>query len=275
MKRAIAMVVAATLGGAGSTFAQLELTRPVHSVRPLATDRPDRTESPFSVPKGWLQVESDLISHGELDNGELTLTGTSILSLNVKYGITPAVDLQLLFTPWVRLHEVSPGVDDTREGTGQAGLRAKINLTGNDSGDVAAALLPFVVIPTRGDAILDAATYGIVTPVAVDLGDDRGVSSMFGVSRVENDDWWVLGSISFATPITERFAGFLEMYVARAGFAADALEDVTGDVGFTFVPSPDWQLDAGVYYGLTGPTEDWRVFAGASTRLPLTRQSSR
>jgi len=34
------------------------------TVRPLSTDRPDRTESPYSVPKGWLQIESDLVSHG-------------------------------------------------------------------------------------------------------------------------------------------------------------------------------------------------------------------
>jgi len=31
------------------------------TVRPLSTDRPDRTESPYSVPKGWLQIESDLV----------------------------------------------------------------------------------------------------------------------------------------------------------------------------------------------------------------------
>jgi hypothetical protein len=36
-------------------------------------------------------------------------------------------------------------------------------------------------------------------------------------------------------------------------------------------PTPDWQFDTGVYYGITGPAEDWRVFAGASARFPLSR----
>ena len=238
-------------------------------LRPLSTDRPDRTESPYSVPKGWLQFEADVVSHGEFQNDDETLTSTSIASFNIKYGVTPRVDLQFVFSPWVRLRYEAPGINDTDDGTGQAGVRAKINLAGNDGGDGAAALLPFAFIPTRGDPILDAATYGIVTPVALDLGNDRGMSSMLGAMRVENEEWWVIGSVSFATPIAGELAGFFEVYVARAGFESDAAEDVTGDIGFTFAPSPDWQLDAGVYYGLTGPTEDWRVFAGASARFPL------
>ena len=250
--------------GADAALAQPEL-------RPLSTDRPDRTESPFSVPKGWFQFEADVVSHGELVNDEETLTGTSIASFNIKYGVTQRVDLQFVFSPWVRLRYQAPGMNDTDDGTGQAGVRAKINLAGNDGGDAAAALLPFVTLPTRGDPILDAATYGIVTPVALDLGNDRGMSSMIGAMRVENEEWWVIGSVSFATPVAGDLSGFLEVYVAREGFESDAAEDVTGDVGLTFAPSPDWQFDAGVYYGLTGPTEDWRVFAGASARFPLAR----
>ena len=150
-------------------------------------------------------------------------------------------------------------------------MRAKFNLTGNDTGDVAAALLPFVFVPTRGDAILDSPTWGIVTPVGIDLGGGRAMSSMLGVMSVESDDTWVIGSVSFATPIAGSFAGFFELYVARAGFESDALEDVTADTGVTFAPSDDWQFDVGVYYGIAESTEDWRVFAGASARFPLSR----
>jgi hypothetical protein len=252
-------------------FAALAGSAGAQTSRPLSTDRPDRTESPYSVPKGWLQLESDVVSHGELQDDDETLTGTSICSLNLKYGVTPRVDLQIVFSPWVRLHAERPGSDDTDEGTGQAGLRAKFNITGNDGGDIAAALLPFAFIPTRGDPILDAATWGFVTPVSIDLGDGRAMSSMLGAMRVENEDWWVIGSVSFATPVAGAFASFFELYVARAGLDEDALEDVTADTGITVALGADWQLDAGVYYGITEPTEDWRVFAGASGRFSLSR----
>lgn len=267
MHRAVVFASMGCIVFASATAAQVATP----TLRALATDRPDRTESPFSIPKGWFQFESDLVSHGEFSTDEGTVTGTSIVSLNLKYGITQKMDVQFLFSPWVSVHTEAPGVDDTDDGTGQAGVRAKFNLTGNDTGDVAAALLPFVFVPTRGDAILDSPTWGIVTPVGIDLGDGRAMSSMLGVMSVESDDTWVIGSVSFATPIAGSFAGFVELYVARAGFESDALEDVTADTGITFAPSDDWQFDVGVYYGIAESTEDWRVFAGASARFPLSR----
>ena len=67
------------------------------TLRPLSTDRPDRTESPYSVPKGWFQIESDLVSHGQLEINEQTITGTSVAAFNVKYGVTPRFDMQFVF----------------------------------------------------------------------------------------------------------------------------------------------------------------------------------
>jgi hypothetical protein len=95
------------------------------------------------------------------------------------------------------------------------------------------------------------------------------MSAMGGVMRLNNDDTWVIGSVSLGTPIAGDFAGFFEVYVARAGFEQGAPDDTTFDVGITFAPDPDWQFDAGLYYGITSNSEDWRVFAGACTRFNL------
>ena len=239
------------------------------TVRPLSTDRPDRTESPYSVPKGWLQIESDLVSHGQLEIDQQTITGTSVAAFNVKYGVTPRFDMQLVFSPWVHVHSEGPGFDESTNDTGQAGLRGKINLVGNDSEGAAVALLPFVFVPTRGDAIFDSATWGIVTPVGIAVGEKAAFSSMLGAVRVNNDEWWVIGSVSLGTELVGALAGFLETYVARAGFESDALDDITVDAGLTFAPTDAWQLDTGVYYGVTDNTEHWRVFVGASARFSL------
>jgi hypothetical protein len=237
--------------------------------RPLSTDRPDRTESPYSVPKGWVQIESDLVSHGQLEINEQTITGTSVATFNVKYGVTPRFDMQFVFAPWVHVHSEGPGFDDTTDDTGQAGVRAKFNLAGNDTGGAAVALLPFVFVPTRGDAIFDSATWGMVTPVAIAISKRASLSSMLGTVRVNNDEWWMIGSFSLGTKLVGPLAGFLETYVARAGFESDALDDVTVDAGLTFAPTDAWQLDTGVYYGVTDNTEHWRVFVGASARFSL------
>lgn len=264
MHRTIFFSFILILASATSTAAQ--------TVRPLSTDRPDRTESPYSVPKGWLQFESDLVSHGEFDFGDETVTGTSIATLNIKYGVTNRLDLQFVFSPFVRLESKRTGLPaEVDEGTGPAGLRAKINLVGNDTGGSAVALLPFALIPTRGDATLDKTTWGIVTPVSMDLGDDRAMSSMLGVMRVNNDDVWFLGSVSVSSPIVGPLAGFVEMFVAVSSFEDDAIEDVTADFGFTYAIAEDWQLDTGVYYGVADTTEDWRLFLGASGRFDLSK----
>lgn len=247
---------------------------PAHAAdRPLSTDRPDRTESPFSVPKGWLQVESDVASWGRLENTDETVTSLSVMAFNAKYGLARNLDVQFLFTPWADVETESgnlPAEEDN--GTGQAGLRLKYNLAGNDEGGSAIALLPFAFIPTRGDPILDAVTWGMMAPVSVDLGSDRAMSAMAGMTRVDNEDWWVTGSISLGSPIAGDLAGFIEVYVARAGFEQDASSDVTFDAGLTYGLNPNWQLDTGFYHGVTSTSERWRVFVGASARFDLSRK---
>jgi hypothetical protein len=238
--------------------------------RPLSTDRPDRTESPYSVPKGWLQLEADIVSHGRVEGSQESITGTSVCALNAKYGLAPRLDVQLVFTPWVYTRLEQAGLPATEEsGTGQAGLRVKFNVTGNDGGKSALAVLPFALTPTRGDAVFDAVTWGMVAPVAVDLGSERAMSAMGGFVRVEDEDTWVIASLSLSSPIAGDFSAFVEAYVARAGFETGALDDTTLDAGLTFAPNPDWQLDAGIYRGVTSATEDWRVFLGASARFSL------
>ncbi len=242
--------------------------------RPMSTDRPDRTESPYSVPKGWLQVESDVLTQGQFnvlrrDHHRHVPDG---LQRQVRHRATTSTSSSCSRRGCSVRTEQTGLPDDESSGTGPAGLRLKYNLAGNDFSGSAMALLPFAYVPTRGDAIFDAITWGLVAPVSIDLGGDRAMSAMAGAMRLNNEETWVIGSVSLGTPIAGDFAGFVEIYVARAGFDDGALDDTTFDVGVTFAPDPDWQFDTGVYYGITNTTEDWRVFVGASARFDLSRK---
>jgi len=257
-----ALLVVLALVFPATSFAQI--------IRPLSTDRPDRTESPYSVPQGWLQIESDLVTVGELETETFKITGLSVMTLNIKYGLSPRLDVQGIFNPYVRFETEVPGLpSDVTSGTGQAGLRLKFNVVGNDIPGTALALLPFAYIPTRGDALLDQVTWGIMVPFGFDIGGDRSLGVMTGVTRVNNEDTWVTGSIAFGTPIAGDLSGFLEVFVTRSGLDDNALDDTTLDAGFTFAPSRDLQFDLGVYKGLTDTSEDWRVFFGAAARWEL------
>jgi hypothetical protein len=238
------------------------------SERPLSTDRPDRTESAYTVPSGWVQVESDVVSWGRIDGDDERVTSTSLCTFNAKYGVTRRVDLQFVFSPWQDVETERTGLpDESDRGTGHAGLRVKFNLAGNDGDGYALALLPFATAPTRGDAILDFVTWGLLAPLSIPVGDESAVSVMAGVTRVDNEDTWASLSGSFGTAIAGDFAGFVELYLSRNSFESDAVDDATIDAGITYAPGDNWQLDAGVYRGLATETEDWRVFVGASARF--------
>jgi hypothetical protein len=234
----------------------------------LSTDRPDRTESPFTVPHGWFQVESDLASWGRIDGVDERVTSASLFTLNMKYGLTRRIDLQVVFSPWVDVEEeVAGSVIFNETNTGPLGLRAKINLAGNDTGGPAFALLPYVFVPTHGDAVFHRITYGIVTPLSLPLGDAAAFSAMVGVTRIDNEDTWALASMSLGTALFGNLAGFIELYTSRNSFETNAIDDATIDAGITYALGENWQLDTGIYRGLVDETEDWRVFLGASGRF--------
>jgi hypothetical protein len=198
------------------------------------------------------------------------VTELSLFTINAKYGVTNRFDLQFVFSPYDRVETERTGFPDQEDsGTGSAGLRAKFNLHGNDDDGIALALLPFATAPTRGDAIIDFVTWGVLAPLAIPVGENAALTFMAGMTRVDNEDWWATASGAFGTAIAGDFAGFVELYLSRNSFDSEAIDDATLDVGLTFAPSDNWQLDAGVYRGVATDTEDWRVFVGASMRAPL------
>ena len=68
--------------------------------RPLATDRPDRTESPYTVDAGLFQAEIDLFTYGSdaSADGEpgVQSNSYSFLPFNIKAGLTHNIDLQFV-----------------------------------------------------------------------------------------------------------------------------------------------------------------------------------
>ncbi|OYW75414.1 MAG: hypothetical protein B7Z37_13415 [Verrucomicrobia bacterium 12-59-8] len=118
--------------------------------RPLSTDRPDQTESAHTVPKGWFQVESNLVSFSRTYGEGEQAQDTSLCDFLLKYGITQNTDLQIGWAPGL-LHrdKDSDGVlTDKSSGSGDVYLRMKTNLVGNDTGPYALAVLPWVKAPT-------------------------------------------------------------------------------------------------------------------------------
>src|SRR5438093_4618914 len=88
---------------------------PFELVREMTTDRPDKTESPFTVDAGHFQIEADIL-HYTYDRYNPAHTDTrietvSIAPMNLKVGLRNGVDLQLVLETYtsVRAHDIPTG----------------------------------------------------------------------------------------------------------------------------------------------------------------------
>src|SRR6478752_3911650 len=73
---------------------------PASLLRELATDRPDKTESPYTVDAGHFQLEMDLVSYGydrETSEGSDTRTeALAVAPVNLKIGLFNNIDFQVI-----------------------------------------------------------------------------------------------------------------------------------------------------------------------------------
>lgn len=243
---------------------------PRHLRRAMSTDRPDTTESPYTVDAGAVQLEMSFIDFASDDRGAGARTDTlAIAPFNLKIGLLNTVDLQFVLDPWVRVHEA--GAPDA-DGPGNLAVRCKINLWGNDDEEGSAlALMPFVSLPTGDDDVAaDQAEGGLIVPLALSLGGGWALGLMAELDIVDDGPGHAAECVHTATvghDLIGPLAGYVE-YVGIAPLEAGGDYRALVSAGLTLGIGEDVQLDAGVRIGLTGPdTEDWAVFAGISVRF--------
>ena len=106
------------------TFHHLFNPKPKDALRDLSTDRPDLTESPYTVDAGHVQWEIDLLNatyDRTVNQGE-SLTNVSRIwgGLNFKLGLLDQVDLQTIVPIHVdqRTKSLTPGQSQRKKGTG-------------------------------------------------------------------------------------------------------------------------------------------------------------
>jgi hypothetical protein len=254
---------------------------PDAALRDMSTDRPDTTESAFTVDAGRVQIESGLFgfsrSRREADGG--FTDSYSYAETNVRVGLANDVEVALVWQPYgvVRTRGASGAAPTRRTGIGGVELRGKVNLWGNDEfgapGTTALALLPFVTLPTdRRNGVGPAfAGGGAIVPFAVQLSDAVGLGLNGGLEWSKEDDaedrraqYVATASVSVAW--TERLGGYYEVAARFAGGSGKG-DAVSLGTGVTFALADNVQLDAGVNVGVTPAADRFNPFVGLSVRF--------
>jgi hypothetical protein len=256
--------------GPGSDKSRYNLINPTPRalMREMATDRPDVTESPYTVDAGHVQVESSFLDYTRDDENGGDLEAWSVLPTNVKIGLTNYMDLQLAFEPYIREELENNSLD----GFGATQLRLKINLWGNDGGHTALAIMPFVQFPTESEHF-DATEHlqgGVILPLKLSLPRewDLGLMAEFDVVRDAADEDYELQFVHTAS-LSHAIVGDLDGYLEYIGITDT--EEGTGylcllGTGVTYGLSDNVQVDGGANIGLSGEADDFTVFVGVSVR---------
>ena len=259
-----AAIVLSSLGHAYADKSDYHFFNPTPraEMRELSPDRPDATESPLTVDAGHYAVEMSLLDWRR-NNGDNTYI---VAATNFKIGLTNNVDLQTVFEffSWE-----DPAEGSGLEGFGDVQLRLKWNLWGNDGGDTALAIFPFVKIPTGTELSNGEVEGGLIIPFGTSLTDRLGVGIMPEIDWVYNeggDDYDVefLHTFVLGYEISEKVGGFLE-YIGVAGEASGYSVSLAG--GFTYAVNDDFMLDVGTRVGLNDNAEDFGLFMGFTRRF--------
>ena len=264
------LVSAATAETPGQRDYHLFKPVPKEQMRPLAADRPDATESPQTVDAGHVQLEMDIALYLR-DRARFFEDGTAFAVTNLKFGVTHNVDVQFIFSPYVRSKTRSGGFTEVETGHSNLAIRTKVNLWGNDGGtQTAFALLPFITVPLGGNAVGENNVQGgIVLPFGMELPHGWGLGAQLGIEIVRNDadDGYrvdFLQTVVVGHDIVGKLAGFVE-FLSVAPAEGDWFG--TLNLGLTYGVNDNVQLDVGTFIGVNAAAPDFLLFAGITWRF--------
>lgn len=243
---------------------------PRAQMREMETDRPDVTESPYTVDAGHFQLETDLV-RSITERSETSQTNTFLINqMNLKIGITGSTALQIGFQTYGRQSEKELETDEktTTDGHGDLTLRIKQNLIGNDGGNFALALLPYVKFPTSKyeDSRFEG---GVIVPMQYQLPGEWHLGFQVEVDRLKDQDEQAmhtefLQTLTISHSIIKGLDGIAETYYTYDFKAHHFSNYINAAVQMDV--ARDFKLDAGLNLGIQH-TAAKHFFVGASVRL--------
>jgi hypothetical protein len=236
----------------------------------IDTDRPHRTDTPATVPPGYVQAEFGMVSY-EAATGDAGRT-LHFLDLLFKVGMSPRYDLEVGYSPVTMRQRADRagwlgGVNDLYGRS--LFLRSKIRLLGDQESRVALSVAPIVAVPLTGDVELE---FGTTLLFGVELTDwlSWELNASFFYEAQEQEHARAVHAVP-CTALTARIHGplkvFGEVYLERPVTGASKGWTGTVDGGLLYLLTNDMQLDAGIYLGMSDPLPAYTAFLGFSFRL--------
>lgn len=238
------------------------------SEAPICTDRPAKANAVCTVPAGKFQLESSAIGWSRIESGGAATTALSVGSSVLKIGLTDRSDLQVGFTPLVRIKSEGGSVS----GFGDVTLRYKNRLS-RDGAAVQWALIPFVKLPTAKRGIGNRKVEGgIALPLSFALGG--GITATLGPELdvlLDGDGSGrhpaLVNLINLSGTVAPRLTLAGELWSNLNFDPAGTVKQASADVALAYSVSDEVQIDSGANFGVTRDTADIELYSGVSVRF--------
>lgn len=233
----------------------------------LVTDRPDATEAPTLVPKGYLQIETGALYEDSKENQFKQKTTTFNTTL-LRYGLLDNFELRV---GWdfaeVKTEINGTELDDIASGLSPLLLGAKIGVTEEKGWLPEIGLIGHLFLPFTAGADFRPETTGIDFrfSFAHTLSEKSSLAYNLGAEwGNDSPEAAYIYTIAYGYSVTDTFGFYAELY-------GDLPEDTSAnhlwDAGLTYLLSNSIQLDATVGSGIT-KGQNLLLSAGVSVRLP-------
>ncbi len=258
-------------------------------LRDLNSDRPSITTGPFTVDPGHVQVEASFLQFTQDqsiatggDGGQLF----AVAPTEFRVGLTDRAEVDLTVTPFLyqrtaAVTTVRPAPSGGRQttpaghayGFGDLQLQSKLNLLGDNGGDVAFGVVPYLTLPTAsatrglGTGRLQG---GLILPLQLNLPADftLGTEAEFDFPRNGANTGTGFDCLHTVV-LSHALFGPIDMYGEYAGVAPVALGhgyQAYADAGLLCAVSADVQFDVAVDLGCSRDTAAYTILAGITVR---------
>ena len=251
---------------------------PTDQMRDFSTDRPPKVNSPYTVDAGHFQYEADLASYlyDSFSPNRLTTRQWVVADPTLKLGLTNRIDAELQLAPYNDLRATQRGglaaTSTESSGFGDVTPRMKVNLFGDDGGDTALALIPYVKLPTAARGLgNDWVEGGVIAPLSLALPDGWTVILMTELDALADSadagrHANFLNLVNLSHALAPGLTFYVELFADTAS-GGQVTPIYTLDLALTYLIGRDLQLDVGTNIGLDKAAPDLQAYIGLSQRF--------
>jgi Putative MetA-pathway of phenol degradation len=271
-------LMATTVAAQAQDKSQYTLFNPTpdSEMRSFSTDRPTKSNVPYTVDAGHFQYEGDLVIYGynNTSTPDTTTTTWTVGNPTFKAGLTNNADFEVNFSAYNDIQTLTRSTWATTKvtGFGDTYTRLKVNLFGNDGGKAAFAVIPYAKWPTApigvGNGFIEG---GLIAPLAISLPYGFTTILMGEVDYLKNPtdngyhaNFPALINVSHA--LSSSVTAYGEIY-ADWSTNSNVSNIYTADFAIAWNPRPNFQLDVGINIGLVPAAVPYQLYAGIAQRF--------